>query len=63
VFLVAGANSPLIAAFVANPWIRPRLIVVRLSDRANAGRRLAVPTLDVSSAENFVARWKVGRYA
>jgi uncharacterized protein (DUF58 family) len=60
VFLIAGPTSPLIPAFIANPWVRSRLIVVRVSDRISDLPRLPSRTIDVRTAEDFVARWKVG---
>ncbi|MGD9703671.1 MAG: DUF58 domain-containing protein [Acidimicrobiia bacterium] len=60
VFLVAGATSPLIHGFTTNPWVRHRLIIVRLSDRPGELKRLPVRTIDVRNAEEFVAKWRIG---
>ena len=60
VFLIAGAQSPLIDGFTTNIWVRHRLIVIRLSERPADLRRLPVRTIDVKSAEEFVAKWRAG---
>jgi uncharacterized protein (DUF58 family) len=60
VFLIAGAQSPLIEGFTTNMWVRHRLIIVRLSERPGDLRRLPVRTIDVKNAEEFVAKWRLG---
>lgn len=63
IFLVAGSGSPLITGFYANPWVRPRLVVVRLAERQDAAERMGVPSVTVRTAADFVARWKTGAVA
>lgn len=64
VFLIAGPSSPLIRAYAGNPWVKGRLTVVRVSDNAANLARQVARTIDVSSAADFVAKWKnVGRKA
>jgi uncharacterized protein (DUF58 family) len=60
IYLVAGASSPLIDGFITNAWTRHRLVVVRISDHPAELPRLPVRTIDVRSAEDFVARWRLG---
>jgi len=57
IFLVAGANSPLLTELVSNVLIARRLIVIRLDDGSAPLRRLPVRHSDVTSAEQFAARW------
>ncbi len=58
VFLVAGPSSPLIRAYSANPWVKGRLTLVRVTDTPGRLSRTIARTLDVTSAEDFVTKWK-----
>ncbi|MFN6122679.1 MAG: DUF58 domain-containing protein [Actinomycetes bacterium] len=57
IFLVTGADSPLVTELAGNVLIARRLVVVRLHDGSTPLRRLPVRHIDVTSAEQFVARW------
>jgi uncharacterized protein (DUF58 family) len=64
VFLIAGPSSPLIRAYSANPWVKGRLTLIRMTDTPGRLARTVARTLDVTSAEDFVAKWKTsGRRA
>ncbi len=64
VFLIAGPSSPLIRAYSSNPWVKGRLTLIRVTDTPGKLPRSVARTLDVSSAEDFVAKWKTsGRKA
>lgn len=60
VYLVAGAGSPLISQLCAAESLRGKLIIIRLVDGSAPVARLPVPNVDVTSAEDFVARWRKG---
>ena len=60
VYLVSGAGSALIATLCAAPTLASRLVVVRLVDGSSPVPRLSVPSIEVESAEDFVARWRKG---
>ena len=64
VFLVAGPSSPLIRAYSSNPWVKGRLTLIRVTDTPGKLPRSVARTLDVSSADDFVTKWKTsGRKA
>lgn len=60
VFLVAGAASPLIPQLAANALLAQRLYIIRLNDGSSVPRRMTKRCIDVTNAEQFVARWRRG---
>ncbi len=61
VFFVGGTGSPLVRHLVGASWAAGRLTVIRVHQGPGSAPRLPARTLDVASAEQFVAMWNGGR--
>jgi uncharacterized protein (DUF58 family) len=61
VFLVGGANSPLVRHLVGASWASGRLTIIRIHHGSGTAPKLPVRTVDVSNAEQFVAQWNAGK--
>lgn len=63
IVLVAGAASPLVAQLGAAPALAGRVLVVRVAPPGESLARLPIRSIDVTSVEHFLHRWRRGEVA
>ncbi len=63
IIVIAGASSPLVAQLGAAPALAGRVLVIRLAPDGAALARLPIRSVDVSSVDHFLHRWRRGEVA